>query len=101
MDYGVLQIYGFWVQTPCEPTWWTKKPMGYDRLWVMTGMGYYRFDCNSTSTLHLYHDFRSIGPGGSEISSKPHSLELSAGSPEPDLGGGCLRAIAGNGGDFT
>jgi len=45
MEYGLSQFYGLWDANPCEPSWWTDTAMGYNRLWVITGMGYGRFDC--------------------------------------------------------
>jgi hypothetical protein len=39
MGYGVLRLYGLWSAFPCEPTWWTEKPMGFKGLWVITAMG--------------------------------------------------------------
>ena len=42
MGYGILQVYGFSLQTE----WWMPKIMGYYRLWVVTEMGYGRVDCN-------------------------------------------------------
>ena len=36
MDYGLLRFYGLWYPFFREPTWWTKKGMGYRllELWV-------------------------------------------------------------------
>jgi hypothetical protein len=46
MGYGVLRTYGLWVANPREPSWWTRKVMGFGSLWVIKGMGYEGFDCN-------------------------------------------------------
>ena len=48
MGYGLLQTYGLWGQNFHPLTWWTEKGMGYESLWVITGMGYEGFDCNRT-----------------------------------------------------
>ena len=32
--------YGLWMQNPCGPTREIQKPMGYQRVWVIHGMGY-------------------------------------------------------------
>jgi len=45
MGYGVSQSYGLWAKTAYEPTLFPENPMGYHRVWVMTGMGYDRDDC--------------------------------------------------------
>jgi hypothetical protein len=34
MEYGVLQVYGFFNQNACKPSWDPKKVMGYMGLWV-------------------------------------------------------------------
>ncbi|KAF8954255.1 hypothetical protein BDZ97DRAFT_1977970, partial [Flammula alnicola] len=44
MDYGLSRTYGLWVENSRPPTWWTKKSMGYKGLWVISGMGYERFE---------------------------------------------------------
>ena len=51
MGYGVLQVYGFWVRNYCPPTRWTENCMGFRRLWVITGMGYDRFDCTTVTDI--------------------------------------------------
>ena len=40
MGYGRLTIF------PCKQGLWKPKSMGYNRLWVIAGMDYDRFDCS-------------------------------------------------------
>lgn len=45
MGYGVFGLI------LCKPNWLRPKSMGYDKLWVLTAMGFDRVDCSSIHTL--------------------------------------------------
>ena len=46
--------YGLWMQNPCEPTREIQKPMGYERVWVIHGMGYEGVDCRPVVLQHIF-----------------------------------------------
>ena len=35
MGYWLLRTYGLWGQIPRPPSWWIKKVMGFQGLWVI------------------------------------------------------------------
>ena len=53
MGYGVWESYGFWGQFFQEQAWWIRKSMGYNRVWGLTVMGYYRVDCTGLRVLQV------------------------------------------------
>src|SRR5487761_499966 len=50
MGYWVSESYGFLARNPRIPTLSFQKPMGFEGVWVMRGMGYEGVDCNDTNT---------------------------------------------------
>ena len=45
--YGLwgMREYGLWVWDPCEPPQEIENSMGYEGVWVITGMCYVGVDC--------------------------------------------------------
>jgi hypothetical protein len=53
MGYWVSQAYGLWCVNPCPPTWWTMGAMGCRGLWVISSMGYDKFDCTAIQSFFV------------------------------------------------
>ena len=62
--YGLLVIADLWVmgQIPRPPSWWIKKVMGFQSLWVIWVMGYEGFYCSRRSYFILCICAWKIGP---------------------------------------
>ena len=64
--------YGRLTRFPCEQSPLKPKSMGYDRLWVIAGMGYDRFDCTVP-----FHSIRRSHVTGLPKSTKCHACPAS------------------------
>ena len=40
IEFKLSRLYGLWYAFPCKPTWWTKKGMECQGVWVSMYQGY-------------------------------------------------------------